>query len=375
MPTSCFVVMTTLLATFAAAPHLLQRGQPERNRVEADLKRYHVLILAYRQGSEAPVTEILAWSHSRIQTVLDAIGTTADSVQPWEDVRFKAAAMLHTDAAIRLIDDADNDRALIHLDAGSQILMKAGPGRRPYTSRWYVAIARLLRDRNWLTVAEWFLQIGRTRLPRDGAILEESGTLQELLATNAALPTEPPPPPTMSGRVHGQGPALATRASILNMKQGHVRRLNQAAAWLTESLTPRAASPDLRLHLGRVQGLRGEIQDAHRHLREARGSTDRRIAYLAALFEGALYERARRFDEAERAYREAVALIPTCQVAYIAVSKVLENAGRRGDARDVLRGAIDAVVDSRDEPWWSYFFETRDGVSRRLNDLRRETRR
>ena len=73
------------------------------NAWRRSLKRYHVLIDAYRDGDDKAVTEIIAWERKRLTDVVNSAQTPVDVLRRWDQARFKAAAMLHTDAAIRAI--------------------------------------------------------------------------------------------------------------------------------------------------------------------------------------------------------------------------------------------------------------------------------
>lgn len=372
------VTLISAVAPSGAASQILP-GEIERDLIQSDLRRYHAFILDYRRrGSDDAVEGILLWDKRRIYGVLTAIETANDDTRPWDKVRFKAATMMHTDAALRLMERSDLDAALLHIDAASQLLKKAGPEVRAYTGRWYQAVARLLRYRNSLPVAERFLETGRERLPHDPTVLYESGTLQELLASDTVLPVvvalpdlRAPPPNTGTSAV---GSAMSlTRGDVDDLKRRRAGRLNRAAGWLRESLEGDPSNMVARLHLGRVQTLRNQNDDALRLLQQAGASEDAATAYLAALFTGALHERLRRLDDAAAAYRIAVERLPASHAAYIALSAVLQRSGRGDESRDVLRRVLDATEASRREPWWSYFFEPSSVMVPQFDRLRRES--
>jgi tetratricopeptide (TPR) repeat protein len=376
-------VVVTLLGAMApsgAAGQILP-GEIERDHIQSELRRYHALILDYRRGSTDAVEGILPWDRKRIHRVLAAIETANDEIRPWGTIRFKAATMMHTDVALRLVERSNMDAALLHIDTASQLLKKAGPGARPYAGRWYQAVSRLFRSGNALAVAERFLETGRERLPHDPTILYESGTLQELLATDTLVPIivalpapdlRAPPPNTDTGAV-GSAVSLA-REDVDDLTRRRAERLNRAAGWLHESLQGDPLNILARLHLGRVQTLRRRSDDALKLLQEAAASEDAATAYLAILFTGALHERQGRMDAAAHAYRTGIERFPLNHAAHIALSAVLQRSGRWDESRDVLRRVVDAAAASRREPWWSYFVEPSNVNLARLDLLRREAR-
>ena len=79
-------------------------GEVERDQIKSELRHYHDVIQDYRRGSADVVERLLAWDRRRFGRILAAIEGTNDETRPWEPTRFKAAAMVHTDAALRLLD-------------------------------------------------------------------------------------------------------------------------------------------------------------------------------------------------------------------------------------------------------------------------------
>jgi tetratricopeptide (TPR) repeat protein len=365
-------IVSAVVSTLAANA---QRAQPERETVQADLKRFHGLIHEYRTGSDRPVDEVLTQNQRRIHGIVNAIETALDDVRPWEESRFAAAVMIYTDAAIRLIDESDSDRALVFLDAATQLLHKARPRLQRFSGAWGFALARLLRNRGWITVEEWFLDLGRERLPEDSRLLDESGELQELLATFIEIPQEPPPPPTMSGHITGARPIPPGTESVRRMKQEQRRRLDLAARFLKQSLRIQEANRRTQLHLGRVLTLLNELTDARANLSEARKSEEREVRYLAALFAGALFQRSGDLKAAADSYRSAIRELPSSQAAFTGLSSVLLAAGQSAEAMSTARQAVAETTRGREDPWWTYQFEASEFVTRRVTDLRTEARR
>ena len=334
--------MTTFVGILAVVGGLgLSAPQgADLTQVAADLKRYHGLVNAYREGANDSVDEILAWHAERLTKVIGAAQSPLDDFRPWNDVRFKAAVMLHTDAAVRVLDDEPRSR--LHLTVAAQLLRMAGETLHPFARTWSVTVTRVLRDRVRLFLAEGLLERARKHLPGDPVILYESGVLQEQIATFSALITETVteiPSSRMSGGHTAMGQTLGSSGNrnVLEWR----RSLDNAAEWLREALEAHPSSELAQLHLGRVQALRGNYGEASKLLQPLAASTvDVDTAYLATMFLGALHDRRGRPSEAEQMYRRAVDKIPAAQVAYVALSEALQKLGRGDESRETADGSF-----------------------------------
>jgi tetratricopeptide (TPR) repeat protein len=372
------IALLSTLAPSSGSPQILP-GEVERDRAKSELRLYHEIILDYRRGSADVVARLLAWDTRRFGRILTAIEGTNDETRPWEPIRFKAAAMVHTDAALRLVERSNMEAALSHLDAASQLLEKGGAELRPYAARWYQAAAHLLQDRGSILLVEQFLDSARTRLPNDSMVLFESGTLHERMASDNVLPTvvSAPdlraPPPTADAREEAPIRRI-TRDDVDNLKRRRIAHLNRAAVFLRQSVAADDSNMLARLHLGRVESLRQKNDEALTLLRQAAASQDPAIAYLAFLFTGALYERQGSLPASADAYRAAIDRFPRGHAAYIALSAVLQRSGYADESRAVLGRVVDAAVASRREPWWSYLAEHRSVNVERFDQLRQEAR-
>ncbi len=351
-----------------------QAGQSARDRVRDDLHNYRALVLAYRQGDDT-TDSLLGLNEKRLDRAIAAIDTEDDDTRPWTAGRFKAAVMMHTEAALRLTADGGLESALVHFDTASRLLERAGAAERPWAGRWYHATVRLVRERQRFTIAEQLLEIGRDRFPRDPIILFESGALQEALAAeaHAVNPRDTSPPP---GPRNWQADAsVALQPERVDGQQRiRARRLNQAAAWFRESLTADPTNLLTGLHLGRVQSLRDQTDEARKLLHSAAASKDAGLGYLALLFTAGLHDRNGQSEGATQAYRAAIERLPTSHAAYIGLSALLQRSGRLDESREVLRGLLGTPVANRHEPWWFYLTDAPGVNAARLDLLRREAR-
>ena len=365
------------LLLLAATAQEVVRQDAERERLETFLKRYHVLIDAYRDGDDKAVTEIIAWERKRLTDVVNSAQTPADVLRRWDQDRFKAAAMLHTDAAIRAIE-SDDTLAAFQLQLASQLLFTGGPDVRPFARTWYVTVTRVLRDRARPLVAEALLERARQHLPGDAVVLYESAVLQELIATFSAFVTETIVP----SRLFADSPAQDIRNLDNTRAAQEDRRLkswraatDNAARWLNDALKADPASELAQLHLGRVNVLRGNHEDASRLQRLIASAADVNISYLASMFLGAMHDRRGHYDDAERMYRQAIARVPSAQSAYIALSQLLQRRGRGSESREVVTTMLQHDAEARTEPWWWYLADSISEVRQRLDALRASVRK
>ena len=366
------------LLLLAATAQEVVRQDAERERLEVSLKRYHGLIDAYRDGDDKAVTEIIAWERERLTDVVNAAQTSADVLRRWDEARFKAAAMLHTDAAIRQIEN-DDTLAAFQLQLASRLLFAAGADLRPFARTWYVTVTRVLRDRARPLIAEALLERARQHLPGDSAVLYESAVLQELIASFSAFVTETVVP----SRPFADSPAQDIRnLDNTRVAQEDRRRkawreaMEDAARWLNDALKGDPANELAQLHLGRVSVLRGNHEEASRLLqRLITSAADVDISYLASMFLGALHDRRGHDDDAERMYRQAIERVPSAQSAYIALSQLLQKRGRGSESRELVTTMLQHDAEARTEPWWWYLADSISEVRQRIDALRASVRK
>lgn len=348
------VVTATLLAVAVTAGIVAAHQQVS----ESGLGTYKALVMAYRAGDDSSADRL----HALDARVLPDIIATLRAEEPFflrENIR--AACMLHADAALAAVSGRSGGDWWFHMDLASQLLQWAGPEAQPFTRRWYLTISRHLREIGW-QLAERLLEAGRRRLPGDPVVFYESAHLQEAVAADSAIQALDFP-----------GRAFPTVASAAGRRR--MARLNAAAGWLRDALKADPSHAMARLHLGRVQMLRGDEDEALRLLTAfPAGSDDPASMYLAALFAGATCERRGRLDDAAASYRLAIQHWPSGYAGRLALSHVLRVAGKGDGARDQLERLFDQTADPRGEPWWWYLVEPPGIARERLEALRRMVR-
>lgn len=74
-------------------------------------------------------------------------------------------------------------------------------------------------------------------------------------------------------------------------------------------------------------------------------------------------------------YRLAIERFPTYPAAFVALSAVLQRAGKGDESRKLLRKVVDGTVPTQHEPWWLYLVDLPSDTVSRLELLREEARR
>ena len=348
----------------------------EREQRATELKRYRTVVQTYRSGDNLAVKTILAWDTKRLDAIVAAVDTSQDPTRPWTQEDLKAAAMLHTDAAMELLSQ-DEPRVGFELDCGGRLLQKAGPDVHAFSRDWYSRVVRTLRTNVLFAIAERFLENGRKRLPNDAALLYESGLLYEHIATFAVYlaPVDTPngvvprPGAPLQGRT-GYGPGFGRHPGVIEQQ----RALTHAAEWLTAALALDRPNDLVALHLARVQMLRGD-PGASKSLERLTRVSDPSTAYLAAMFLGAIDTRKARYGAAEVQYRTALLKLPGAQSAQVALSETLQKLGRGDEARDVVRAFVEGPPVESMDPWWLYLSDPPEDLRRQLAALRGKARR
>ena len=347
----------------------------ERSNLVRELKQYHTLLEKYRVGDDRSIDQLLEWDRKRLLKVIAAAQTPIDPFQHWTEGRIKVAVMLHTDAALRLLP-LETDGFSFQNEVATRVLQFGGDALRSFARSWYTAVSRSLRDRAQLFLAEAVLERARRNVPDDGAILYESGALQEQIATYSALITVTV---TELPRSRIPGGPLQTSDSGTDLgvyRQEQRRALDAAARWLGQSLKADPTSQLAQLHFGRVQVLRGHDGEGARFLRPlADTATDPDISYLATMFLAAMQQRHGRLADAETLYRAAAEKYPASQAAHVALSELLQTLGRGEEARSVLLRLLATPPTGRTDAWWWYLAEPVGEAGRRIEELRAAVRR
>ena len=344
------LVPVALCATVLAARATAQ-AQPASPPLE-----YRTLVESYRVSGPAEVDQLLSLPRDRINPAVDQ--AIADkSGWNWDDLR--GAAMLHTEAALRLARGRDGRSADFHLLAAQRLLARVtalAPPQEDFEWRWYMALSAVLEELRSPAIAKrirvyaaarWRGREGRAKYVR-GIQLESRG--------NAG------------GRVLRPGQSGFTTGP--EQLQSHWFSL--AAEAFAGALRDEPKLGAAALHLGRIRMIQGQRGEAAVLLRGALDDIDPSVVYMAALLLGSLSERDGQFDDAEKLYRQALAAFPYGQSAPIALAQLLSRTGRDAEAHATLARRL-TTGPRAIEPSWAYAAGPSVEGGTRVGLLRAET--
>ena len=365
-------------------------GEQERG-IDSLENRYLALVQRYRQGDVHAIAEIQTWKDAEIRKAIDRLsrltvrGRAMSAGEVAAGVK-AAAVMMHTDAGIADIVKQGKPESL-HLEVAHGLMLESAAS--PFGGsdntlsgfslrNWVLAVVQLLVHQMAYEPARSLLGAkgsgGAYRALLDGTdrdLVLAAGWLEESAAfygervlasdaTTASVSTE-------LGRT-----AFMTRSQQAGREKLRVREARQRAERLYRRVLQLAATCDeARLRLGRVLFDEGQSAEAARHLeRVLAQSGEPRQRCLAALFLGALHEKAGKTDAAIGLYSEAVAADRRSQAARVALSAALDAEGQSTPARDAIGplAARRSPDRSYTDPWSAYVLGQAD--SDRLSELR-----
>ncbi len=316
---------------------LLQASEPcgDQARLDRAASDYADLIEEYIRGNYGHAADALRNRHEVDRSLL-----------PPRDRCRQAAAMAHTEAAIRLTGEIEFTLAARQIELSRQWIheMKVTPERERFRRDWLLALATFHHrsifsfdpsrglgrveeaggPRAWLfSEAQRFYDEAVDVFENDAEILLSAGAFYE-----------------WSG-------SLSTDKRTLRKAEKLYARA-------------RAADPDYteaQLRYGRALEKRGRYDEARVPL----AAVDANVAstyqaYMAKLILGRVEHEAGNVAAAIELYRDATELLPEWQVAYLSLSHALHVAGRRDESREVLAGAIRREAKSVEvfQGWWVY---------------------
>jgi tetratricopeptide (TPR) repeat protein len=323
----------------------------------ADLAPYRHVIDAYRDGGVLPGEAVAAAAQG-----LPLVSRVVDPASGWTDADLAAAAMLHTDAALRLAKASREQDAAPHVDAALALLHAAverEPARASFARRWRTTVAGLLHAAGARALAAqmdtealpWLAEPNQQAEARAAFAL---GLTDEIRAAVAGPLSGNPP------KRNAPVPPEARRA------------LADAAKHFQDALAADATDADAALHLGRTLLVAERDIDADRPLRIAAAAPDRPVRYLAMMFLGAIAERQSRYADAERLYMAARDGFPWGQSAPLALSHLLMRDGREAEARAVVARHFTRTGGRLVEPLWTYLADPATDLGPMLDLLRAE---
>jgi tetratricopeptide (TPR) repeat protein len=320
----------------------------------ADLAAYRHAIDAYRDGGVLR-PELGAEGLSMVSRVVDP-------ANGWAAADLAAAAVFHTDMALRLVKVSSQQDAATHVDAAVMLLRAAlerDPARATFARRWRSTVAALLHAAG---ARELATRIGLEALPW----LSESNPQAQARAAFALGLTE-----EIRAAVAGPLSGNLPKRNVAVPPEAQ-RALLDAARHFQDALAADPADAEAALHLGRIMIVARREIDADRPLRVAAAAPDRPVRYLAMMFLGAIAERQSRYADAERHYLTALDTFPWGQSAPLALSHVLMRQGREAEARAAVARHFTGTGARVVEPLWTYLADPATDLGPTLNLLRAE---
>lgn len=328
-----------LAVCLSAVP--LAHSTAGQGRALAWKNSYYQTIDRYCAGGFAAVSrDALAWTGSDLNRALEA-ALALDARQKM------AAAALHVEVVAAQWRDEDGP---VLMDHGMLARGLANESRHAGTvpsglvRSWALAWGYLLLSHTSYAQAERHFATMRTWFPKDADFTVAGGIVNELLASPLGQQTR---------RSSVSGSLAAVDAQPFRAR---------AIALYRAALDTNPDHAEAHLRLGRMLFLNGDETAAAAELQRALASSeDRRLAYLAHLFLGALFERQGRLPEADRQYEMSAAAAPGAQTAALALTALRIRMGKGP--------AVPAAMVQYD-PWNDYLFSRPYRFLQSLDELR-----
>lgn len=306
-------------------------------------QEYLALVESYRSGqAEAALTRLLTGKPDQWLPVVERLvkrgSTFVGGGLVSTDAFYRAAALMHAQAAFLLWTHSDDKAASAHFDVARALVdlsdrfRTTSPTFRP---RWYLATAlRITRLVSAEQAAACFAE-ATARVPGDVPLLTAAGWFS---AHRADLPAAP--------------------AWSLRTAQTRRRQYQEIALrYLTSAVAADPQAPEAALRLAHLEMAMGRTQPAAARLAVllARDDLDRSLAYVGHLVLGRIHENEHRVTEAEQEYREAMTLDPVAQSARVALAQLLHATGNPDEAADIVQAMLSAgEARTGNDPWSDY---------------------
>ena len=319
---------------------------------------YDDLVAAYlQQGTvDSALNVVSGWSHPMIKALVQDVANDAKKTK-----RIEAAAMLHTECALRLFVNRPDESAfhfgLAHtlVLALRQAPVGSSTDSDQFRRAWYRFSSSVFVARAQFDIAQQLIGEGLSGFADDHDLRLLSGIANEVMAYAADDNL-------------GRPSAERSRRSLAQVDI----LLRRAETAYRRALQDSNGDQEARLRLGWVLFLEGQSSAARDQLESIAQGTHATVRqeYLRHLFLGALDDEDP--TAALHEYEAAREIAPQFQTAYIAISGLQE---RRGDHLQAHEAAIEfwsATRSNAEDPWWDYRLGAVDATALEL--LRSEIR-
>jgi VWFA-related protein len=304
---------------------------------------YKDLAQDYVDGrGEDAVATLITWPTA-------VVAGLARRIDPSEGPLSRAAAMLHTEAAMALLAGGEASDAPAHLDVARGILERAGRDSA-FRRDWLLALGFQMQARGDAAEALRFFQECETAFPQAAEAWLGAGTIYEF----SAFPD-------------GLGGSRVARAG--GDLVGEAKRHYRQALAVDPSLA------EARVRLGRVLQRTGEREQALVELeRVGKQGGGGPTEALAHFFLGEILEERGQSEEAARQYRTALDQDPNLQPAGLALGEILGRRGDRTGTVEALGKALRSGCPVGPPKWLAYHLGLGVRAAAAIDALRRAVR-
>ena len=300
------------------------------------------LVNLYRQGvRDEPIAKLAGIHHDELKFFRHRVLLVRDMAAPGprrtvepNDSCLEAASLVETELAMTQAERSRWEDADSHFEEAWQVsfLIKTPADRLRFQRDWLLAVGLFHHQLIFVNVAE-------EAFPRAARFLRNAVRL---------FPTDPE--------------VLLAAGSILewsgSLRAGDPDHLKEAEELYSRARRAAPADPEILLHHGWVlEKLKREDEAAAPLVRVLELPAREDIVYRSRMALGGMAERDGRLAEAIGHYEAATTVIPSWQIAYIALGHALHASGSHDRAREVLDRALAMSMKSADKTlggWWSY---------------------
>lgn len=326
--------------------------------------RYQALVEAYRSGeARSTVNAVLQLEWRAVTRAAEqAMRLARDKLRTdskLDPAFFRAASLLHADAAFHCWRTGRDEEARSQFELASRLVDASEPAGSPpgaFRPRWYIATALVASTLVAPDDAFDYFGDAVKALPEDVPLLVAAGWFSERLAHRPAERFSEP----------------------RNQHTLQRRYLQSAERYLTRALEADPNANEAALRLARVEIAKGQDARARGRLVPllARAGLEPSVRYLGRLLLGGIHEREGNAAEAQRLYREAIALDPLGQSARVALSHLLYASGDSPEAADAIAPLLTRRAErERNDPWSEYLLAYFPIGRALLDDLRKAVQR
>ena len=249
------------------------------------------------------------------------------------------------------------------LTAGRQYLEKrtTPAGDDTFDRLWHQSAVGILQRRYLAAVEDYIAAVEKSRMGSDAALRARFAFARAVSHEQRCWLERPVlmrvgTPVNELNRVSGgsaRGAPVRLPGTIAPDVGRRLDCLAMTAGLYAKAAAAGDAATEARIRLAWVQFQLGMFSEAQTSLDAADPGTDRDLQYWTTLFRARLAGVMKRPADAERAYRQALAIHPEAQTAGVGLALTLYEMDRLDEANDAAR-SVRTSTESAVDPWWTY---------------------